>query len=417
MPNVKSFEDILNRESIFIDKKTLRRGYIPLSLNAVLHREDIIKKYISCLKDALANEVPNNVFIFGKTGTGKTMLTELITNNLVTTAEKNNVNVFVSYINCETNNTDTGVMKQLVGPLRKELNISDQKVANSFTAYFHHYCDLINDFDGVPIIIFDEVDKLKNPDILNQFSRVLENRYTNKNICMIGITNDLFFVENLNTRTKSALSQQEIDVPPYDANQLTDILNTRASTAFKDGALGNDVIILCSALAAQEHGDARKALDLLRVAGEIADLDGATIVTEENVYSAEKAIERDHAVNTIVHLPIQTKLILLSSAKLFVENSKKREKVTTPFVYDLYVNLCNKIDMRALQRRRVADLISELDMLGIISVDKAARGRHGIVNEIVINIPVETIFDIILDDMRFESLAEITKESGQPKWF
>jgi len=417
MQNVKSFDDILNRESIFIDKKTLRRGYMPPSLEDVLHRDDIIKKYISCLKDALENEIPNNVFIFGKTGTGKTMLTELITNDLVKTAEKNNVKILVSYINCETNNTDTGVMKQLVGPLQKELDISDKKVSNSFSAYFHHYCDLINDFDGVPIIIFDEVDKLKNPDILNQFSRVQENRYTNKNICMLGITNDLFFVEQLNTRTKSALSQQEIDVPPYDASQLKDILNTRASMAFKEGALGNDVIILCSALAAQEHGDARKALDLLRVAGEIADSNGATTVTEENVYSAEKAIERDHVVDTISHLPTQTKLVILSSAKLFVENSKSRTKVTTPAVYDLYVKLCNKIDMRTLQRRRVADLIGELDMLGIISVDKAARGRYGIVNEIAINIPVETIFNTILEDMRFESLAEPTKESGQKTWF
>lgn len=416
MQNVKSFEDVLNRESIFIDKKTLRRGYIPPSLEDVLHRDDIIKKYISCLKDALANEVPNNVFIFGKTGTGKTMLTELITNDLVKTAEKNNVNILVSYINCETNNTDTGVIKQLIGFLQKEMDVS-KKLVNSFSVYFHHYCDLINDFDGVPIIIFDEVDKLKNPDILNQFSRVQENRYTNKNICMIGITNDLFFVEQLNTRTKSALSQQEIDVPPYDANQLTDILNIRAAMAFKKGTLDDIVITLCSALAAQEHGDARKALDLLRVAGEIADSNGETNVTEENVYSAEKAIERDHVVDTISYFPTQTKIVLLSSARLFVENSKSRKKVTTPDVYDLYVKLCDKIDMRTLQRRRVADLIGELDMLGIISVDKAARGRYGIVNEIAINIPVETIFDTILGDIRFESLVESSKENEQKTFF
>lgn len=415
MQDVKSFADILDRKSIFVDKKTLRRGYIPPSLEDVLHRDDIIKKYISCLKDALANEVPNNVFIFGKTGTGKTMLTELITNDLIKTAGKRNVNIFVSYINCETNNTDTGVLKQLVGFLQKEVEVS-KKLVNSFNAYFNHYCDMINDLDCVPIIIFDEVDKLKNPDILNQFSRVQENRYTNKNICMIGITNDLFFVEQLNTRTKSALSQQEIDVPPYDANQLTDILKTRAEMAFKDGSLDDIVITLCSALAAQEHGDARKALDLLRVAGEIADSNGETVVTEENVYSAEKAIERDHVVDTIAHLPSQTKVVLLSSARLFVENLKNREKVTTPNVYDLYVKLCNRIDMRTLQRRRVADLIGELDMLGIISVDKAARGRYGVVNEIAINIPVETIFDTILDDLRLESLAEPIKPNTQTTW-
>jgi hypothetical protein len=78
--------------------------------------------------------------------------------------------------------------------------------------------------------------------------------------------------------------------PPYDAPQLCDILKQRADIAFNEGILDEGVIPLCAALAAQEHGDARRALDLLRVSGELADRENAEKVTERHVKMAQEKL-------------------------------------------------------------------------------------------------------------------------------
>lgn len=53
---------------------------------------------------------------------------------------------------------------------------------------------------------------------------------------------------------------------PYTVEQLQKILLDRARLAFSDGAISNGAINLCAAMAGKENGDARKAIDLLRVA-------------------------------------------------------------------------------------------------------------------------------------------------------
>ena len=41
--------------------------------------------------------------------------------------------------------------------------------------------------------------------------------------------------------------------------------------AFKENSVDPNVITYCASKAAQEHGDARKAIDLLRIAAELAE--------------------------------------------------------------------------------------------------------------------------------------------------
>jgi cell division control protein 6 len=225
----------------------------------------------------------------------------------------------------------------------------------------------------------------------------------NARVSMIGISNDLKFTEFLDPRVKSSLGEEEIIFPPYDAEQISDILRQRAAIAYKENSMDDMVIPLCSAFAAQEHGDARRALDLMRVAGEIAEREKKNIIEEEHVRQAQEKIEVDRIVEVIRTLPTQSKLALYSV--MLLRNNGHRN-VTTGEVYNVYRQLCRNVDTDILTQRRVTDLISELDMLGILNAIVVSKGRYGRTKEIVLSVPVESTKKVLLEDYRLNMLAD-----------
>jgi cell division control protein 6 len=227
----------------------------------------------------------------------------------------------------------------------------------------------------------------------------------NSRVSIIGISNDLKFTDFLDPRVKSSLGEEEIVFPPYDANQLRDILQHRSEVAFKQNALSEDVIPLCAAFAAQEHGDARRALDLLRTAGELAERDQAESVTEEHVRRAQDKIELDRVVEVVRTLPTQSKLVLY--AILLLEDNGVHN-VNTGEVYNIYKTLCDELDADVLTQRRVTDLISELDMLGIVNAVVVSKGRYGRTKEISLSVPVEETEAVLEADSRLSDIENVT---------
>jgi cell division control protein 6 len=189
------------------------------------------------------------------------------------------------------------------------------------------------------------------------------------------------FIENIDPRVKSSLGEEEVIFPPYDAVELKDILEKRSSMAFRPNALQEGVLEKCAAYAAREHGDARRALDLLRVAGEVAERDSSDKVKGEHIDKAEERIEKDRVLEIVSTQPKQSQLVLY--AILLTTNGKKME---TGEVYDKYKELCLQSGQAPLTQRRVSDLIGELDMLGLINAKVISKGRYGRTREIYVSI-------------------------------
>jgi len=162
--------------------------------------------------------------------------------------------------------------------------------------------------------------------------------------------------------------------PPYTADQLFTILKQRAERAFHAGVVDDDVISYCAALAAREHGDARRALDLLRIAGEIAERENANKVSIEHVKKALLEMEEGRVFHSIIALPLQQKLVL----KSIVDIVAKKESTTTGEVYSNYVEEARKHGLEPLSIRSVSYIISQLDMMGIIIAEVKSLGRHGL---------------------------------------
>ncbi|MGB9964349.1 Cdc6/Cdc18 family protein [Halobacterium sp. CBA1126] len=454
------FDDLLSGEPIFENKEVLRPSYTPHELP---HRKDQINNMATILVAALRGETPSNILIYGKTGTGKTASAKFVSQELEKTSQKYDVPCEVEYINCEVTDTQYRVLAQLantfieqnrefvderieelqglreaaeddpsvleadednddhldfdspeavderIEALREEKAEMDDVPMTGWPTdrVYARFFEAVDYVERVAVIMLDEIDKLvekSGDDTLYNLSR-MNSELENSRVSIIGISNDLKFTDFLDPRVKSSLGEEEIVFPPYDANQLRDILQHRSEVAFKEDALSEDVIPLCAAFAAQEHGDARRALDLLRTAGELAERDQSDSVTEENVRRAQDKIELDRVVEVVRTLPTQSKLVLY--AILLLEDNGVHN-VNTGEVYNIYKTLCDELDADVLTQRRVTDLISELDMLGIVNAVVVSKGRYGRTKEISLSVPVEETEAVLEADSRLSDIENVT---------
>jgi cell division control protein 6 len=189
----------------------------------------------------------------------------------------------------------------------------------------------------------------------------------------------------IDQRVRSSLSEEEIVFPPYNAVQLQDILRKRSNEAFKQNVVNEGVIAKCAAYAAREHGDARRALDLLRVAGELAERSSNNKIEVEHIDLAKEKIEKDKILDVVETGTKQFQMILYSIIELVEKD--KNNSVFTGDIFDFYEIICKKVNIDILTQRRVSDIIAELDMLGLINARVISKGRHGRMREIKLAIP------------------------------
>jgi cell division control protein 6 len=406
------FKPYLERESVFRkDRDILRPSYIPENLP---HREKQIDQLASILATALRGERPSNILIFGKTGTGKTAVIKYLGNEISKADEWERVSFL--YMNCEIVDTPYAILQNVGNNFVQDFEERIPFTGWSIERVYNILREKIDEEKRVVIIVLDEIDKLvtkSGDDILYHLSKINDDLKKTK-ISLIGISNDLKFTEFLDPRVKSRLSDEKLVFPPYNANELRDILQQRSKLAFENGVIDDGVISLCAALAAQEHGDARRALDLLRVAAELVERSGSEKITEHHVRKAKNKIELDCVLEATRSLPTQSKLVLLG---IILSEERNGTKLTTGDVFSAYRELARKAGVSNLTQRRVTDLISELDMLGLVNARVKSFGRGGRTKEIRSSVPIletKRILekDEVLKDMKNYSLKNQTTLLG-----
>jgi cell division control protein 6 len=377
-----------NNNSIFKDKSPLQNSYQP---EDIPHRDQQIKQVASILAPVLRGEKPSNLFLYGKTGTGKTLTIQYVKDELLKRASKDSLfKLKIEYLNCKlkkVSDTEYRILAELIKKFGGEIpstGLPTQSVYDKFIETIDSEKQLI-------LLILDEIDqttKKISDDFLYNLTR-LNSELTNSKISLIGISNNLTFLDEIDPRVRSSLSEEEIVFPPYNALQLQDILSRRAKAVFKEGVLEEGVIAKCAAFAAREHGDARRALDLLRIAGELAERDNSTKIKIKYIDEANEKIERDKILDVIKSEPKQFQLVLGSI--IFLSEKNPKEPLFTGTVYNYYRELCLKNKLEILTQRRVGDIIQEFDMLGIITVNVISKGRGGRMREIKLAISKDII--------------------------
>lgn len=372
-------ENFIRKESLFKNKSVLQSGYFP---DEVLHREDQINQIAKILAPGLRTERPSNIFAYGKTGTGKTLTIQYTLKEITKISQRENIPLKYIYINCKLKKVaDTEY--RLVAEIARHLGKSIPPTGLPTDEVYNIFYKALNQEKKIIILVLDEIDQLVKKigdEVIYNLTRI-NTELKESQLSLIGISNDIMFADNLDPRVKSSLSEEEIVFPSYNAVQIQDILKKRCSEAVKDGVIEEGVIAKCAAYAAREHGDARRALELIRVAIEVAERKGISNITLQELDESEEKIEKDRVIDIITTQPKQFQLVLYSI--LTIGDRKKNDgPIFTGDIYSLYKDLCNKTNLRPLTQRRVSDVISEFDLLGIINAKVISKGRYGRTREV-----------------------------------
>jgi len=396
-PNILDdvFENFVKSAKLFKDREVLRHDYLPDKLP---HRESQIRLLGEAVAPVLKDARCSNIFIYGKTGTGKTAVAKYVLSHLETKAKEYGAAVRFCYVNCRM----TGTEYRVFANLNQSVGLTVPFTGLSVGEVFDRFRTGLDVSKTLFIVVLDEVDSLikeRGDSLLYELTRINETLHKSR-VSLIGISNDLRLKEFLDPRVFSSLSEEEMIFRPYDASELRNILLERSKLAFHEGSLSEAALNVCSALAAAEHGDARRALDLLRVAGEVAERQGARTITEEHVKEAEKNIEHNRVVEALKNLTLHSKLVLLSVYHL------NKSSVTTGEIYDVYNKLCGELGAGLLTQRRLGTLVNELDVMGLLNAKVVSMGRYGRTKKIRLEISRTLIKDVFESDDRIGRLID-----------
>lgn len=392
--------------TLFQNKDALGESYQPERLE---EREAEIDEYMNALQPVIDGWEPNNIFLYGKTGVGKTAVTEYLLDLLQgDAAQYDDVALSVLTVNCKSVNSSYQVAVELVNQLRPSGGEISSTGYPQQTVFNKLYSEL-NALGGTILIVLDEIDSIGDrDDLLYELPRARANGYleTTK-IGLIGISNDFTFREQLDPRVQDTLCERELQFSPYDATELGNILTSRSAVAISDGARDEGVVNYCAALAGRDSGSARQALDLLRLAGEIAEQRDCDTIAKPHVKEAQTALEQERVEEGMRQLTAHGRLALLA---VTAQAAKTDTPCRTRHLYEEYKTLCKAASTEPLAHRSVHNHLSDLRMLGILSVQENRSGSRGNYYSYALNVPFASAIDAMADVLHLDAEIETIRK-------
>ncbi len=392
-------DEMVQSKPLFKNREAVHSDYTPEN---ILHRKNEKAAVIKSLSPLTKKSRPSNLLVYGKTGTGKTLIVKEMLKRITNHNELKSFPIKWIYSNAKEETTLYGLLVHF----GKELGLKGKELPPtglSISSVFNKIIQYIKDNKLKTIFVIDEIDSLVKPDSKKQEKDIFymltrANTRLDKDsfLTIIGISNDLTFKERLDPRVISSLSEEEIVFTNYTVEQINEILQERVKLALFPDIIEPAALNLCAAMSGQEHGDARRAIDLLRVAGEIAEREQATKIIEEHVRRAQQKMEEDKVTTALTSYPLHEKLLMIAVMR---SNGS-----STGEIYQTYKNLCKNIRQKEVTQRRATQILGDIDLSGMITGKIVHQGMHGRTKKYTLTIPPDTVKKAFKEDLALEDL-------------
>jgi cell division control protein 6 len=419
----QSIEDMLlefDEQDRLIRERALLDPTHVVEEDRIVGRDDQLQEVTKMLRVALGDNKPPNLFLYGPSGTGKSLITKAVCHNISRICETREIDFGTIEVNCQDLDT-LGVAvyelaKQTANEAGVEVEVPKHGVATK-EKWDELYRIVNENFDSA-VFVLDELDMLvgrrdkKEPAfsrLLYQLSRAGANDDLSAHISVVAISNDTKMMDSVGSRALSSFTPEDVHFDDYDANQLQAILRRRQD-AFFDDVLEDDVIPLASAFAAQTHGDARKAIDLMRVAGELAEREGNDRIREVHVREAQDKVEKNRVLEVVRGISTQKKLCLFATAAVATQTSDGTARSTIG--YRVYQFLTDAIDADQYHQETYVNKMKELTTYSLVEFERRSHGpSSGMFLEFRFAERPETILETLREDSRIDSVSDAEIES------
>ena len=386
--------------------KALTKDYIP---EQILHRDKQQEMVTQSLIPLYQKSVPSNLLVYGKPGTGKTLVVTKILKKIQDRVSKNSYQIKIAI----TNAKDQSNLENVLVDLGRQLGLKSKKTPNdklwvpdtglSISEVFNRILYIIEKNKINTVFVIDEIDHLAElvsktgKDVLYSITRANQ-RLKNGSLSLVGVSNDLTFKERLDPRVISSLSEEEIVFPGYTTNEIKEILEDRIRTTFEENVVSPGALNLCASMSCREHGDARLAINLLRVAARITQ-ENDKVITDEHIRLADQKIDVDAESQVLETFSLHEKLLVITVMKC--------ANISTGDVYSAYKSLCKTAHQNPLTQRRVTQLLSKIELTGLISGKMIHQGIHGNTKKFKLTMSPERAKNILKTNLDKEIIQEI----------
>jgi cell division control protein 6 len=392
-------EEELDKPSIFKSRESLAPEHLPDKLP---HRENELRTLVSYFKHLVTNPgvISQRVLIIGGVGTGKTALSRLFGKSFTRFAREKGYNVAYVHVNCHRNRTLFNVIYevalQLAIPLPSR-GLSAKEMYDALLSYLHEL--------GLHVIIaldeFHYFASVAGGDAVYFLTRTYDAFEGAKHVNFIFIASDTSKLAFLDPTTEGYLLRHFIKLEPYNSQQLYDILKYRAELSLYEGTYDEDVLKFIANYEGVDTGgggNARHALEVLLLAGDIAERESAKRITLEHVRKAITSLSRElvNVSDFLKALALHELLVLLSITRLLRRSGKREVKMGE--VEEEYRSICELYGEIPRKHTQLYEYIQNLAKANVIHAYPSGRGQRGRTTIVTIHYgPLDALEKLVLE--------------------
>ncbi len=352
---VNIFQASLHCSKILAREEVFRPAFIP---KVVLHRKAEIQKIADTIRPLMEGRTPENLFIYGDSGTGKTATVQYVLRQLGEHTSRTKA----IYVNCWQHHTRMEIYSLIasaIGEILPRRGLATDEV-------FERILEAMGRENLRCVIVLDELDGLlfhKEGKFLHDIARAANGQ---PRFSLIGISNNADALDGLDARIDSSVGFYSLEFRRYNRSEMADILSQRAEGSLAANSWGAKVIDACAVRAVLNKGGAHLGLEMLLKATREAERGCKLRIGLEDVETASDALGVDDSAPSLM-VPESS----LAKGEKLVMELLDRDETDPASLYSAFRRKMRK------SPRQIRNYVRSLQARGLVAVCQTSSHSGG----------------------------------------